>query len=451
MPGERRDQPDDPPAPGPAPDPATDIGETTAQRRAAHPPAPGADDGGSTRAAEPALDLEGRENLAPALPGTRPAPPFGARPPMWADPSRTYEPGNLPLEHEGFTRTIETGVLTVGRRVDHLQARIAPIAFAYAVFKKYADDEGSRLAALMAYFTFLSLFPVAIGAVTILSRVLRNSPEKVRSIIQDVVPEAYQQQIFDAYRALPTSGAPLWIAMVGLLLAGTGGAFALYAMTNQLFAVPYRYRYGFGPRYVRVVLVVFIMAIAVLIVSVGGGIAGAWSDILAINRISVFLMSTATFSASLYVSITILSRRVLHPRELLPGALLGGIVVTTVVSLGSRLVTSFVANSAPVYGAFATVIAVISVLVLTSNGIVISLEISIVHAWELWPRGIDIHLLFPGDERAYALLTLMDERMPSQRNDVRFDATGHFHPARPLMQTLNRHQPGVPPTPYDQG
>ena len=49
------------------------------------------------------------------------------------------------------------------------------------------------------------------------------------------------------------------------------------------------------------------------------------------------------------------------------------------------------------------------------------------------------------------LLTLMDERMPSQRNDVRFDATGHFDPARPPMQTLNRRQPGVPRTPYDQG
>ena len=51
-----------------------------------------------------------------------------------------------------------------------------------------------------------------------------------------------------------------------------------------------------------------------------------------------------------------------------------------------------------------------------------------VRAWQLWPRGVDINLLFPADERAYALLTLMDERMPSQRNGVAFDATGHDDP-----------------------
>ena len=69
--------------------------------------------------------------------------------------------------------------------------------------------------------------------------------------------------------------------------------------------------------------------------------------------------------------------------------------------------TSFVATSTPIYGAFATVIGVISVLVLTSNGLVLALEISVVRAWQLWPRGIDIHLLFPADERAYVLLSLM--------------------------------------------
>ena len=63
---------------------------------------------------------------------------------------------------------------------------------------------------------------------------------------------------------------------------------------------------------------------------------------------------------------------------------------------------------------------------------------------------MDIHLLYPADERAYALLTLMDERMPSQRNDVRFDAVGHDDPRRAAWSTLTRRQPGIPRTPFDE-
>jgi hypothetical protein len=62
---------------------------------------------------------------------------------------------------------------------------------------------------------------------------------------------------------------------------------------------------------------------------------------------------------------------------------------------------------------------------------------------------VDINLLFPADERAYALLTLMDERMPSQRNGIAFDATGHDDPRRPDRVTLRSRPPGIPLRPYD--
>lgn len=380
-----------------------------------------------------------------------PPPPFSPRPPTWADTSRDYRPAGLPLEHTGVARKVETGVLTGARWVDHLQSRIAPIAFAYAVFKKYSDDEGSRLAALMAYYTFLSLFPLAIGGVALLNLFLSNYPNAVEKIISEVVPDDYQQQILDAYAALPTSGTALWIALIGLLLAGTGGVFAFYATVNQVFAVPYRYRYGFGPRYARVLIVILIMAIGVLIAAVGGLVVGAVVDLPGASRISVFLLTAGLVAVTLFLSVKILSRRLLGVGEVLLGALLGGLVVSGVVSLGSSLVSAFIASSSAVYGVFATAIGLISVILLAANGVVFSLEISVVRAWQLWPRGIDIHLLYPADERAYALLSLMDERMPSQRNDIRFDAEGHFDPRRPPFDTLDQRQPGLPLSPYDPG
>jgi hypothetical protein len=125
--------------------------------------------------------------------------------------------------------------------------------------------------------------------------------------------------------------------------------------------------------------------------------------------------------------------------------------MTTLIGLGSVLLGRFVAGSSAVYGVFGTVVGIFSLLFLVSNAVVFSFEISVVRAWQLWPRGVDINLLFPADERAYALLTLMDERMPSQRNGVAFDASGHDDPRRADLATLMRRPDGVPVHPYAVG
>ncbi|MFM2437939.1 MAG: hypothetical protein RLZ55_756, partial [Actinomycetota bacterium] len=130
------------------------------------------------------------------------------------------------------------------------------------------------------------------------------------------------------------------------------------------------------------------------------------------------------------------------------GAALGGLAMTAIIGLGSALIGRFIANSSAVYGAFATVVGIFSVMFLVSNAIVFSFEVSVVRAWQLWPRGVDINLLFPADERAFALLTLMDERMPSQRNSIAFDATGHDDARRAQLAALMERPQGVPVSPY---
>jgi uncharacterized BrkB/YihY/UPF0761 family membrane protein len=340
-------------------------------------------------------------------------------------------------------------VLGTSRLVDRLQSRFTPVAFGYAVFKKYADDEGSRLAALLAYYTFLSFFPLLIGGLAVLNTVLADRPDLVLSLVEDVVPPDYQQQVINAYESLPDSGPAFAIALIGLLLSGTAGVFSLYAMVNQVFCVPYRFRYGFGPRYARVLLMVLLLGAGVLAVTIGSAALATVSDIPSVQRAGGFLLLWLVASGLLFVAATVLTRRPLGFHEAGLGAGLGGLAMTLVLSLASLLVSRFVTTSAPVYGAFATVVAIFSVLFLVSNAIVFCFEISVVRAWQLWPRGVDINLLFPADERAFALLTLMDERMPSQRNGIAFDATGHDDPRRTDLASLMRRPPGVPRRPYD--
>lgn len=369
----------------------------------------------------------------------------------WLDPDRDYAAGEPPTSHTGVAGSVEKRVLGTSRTVDRLQASHGLIAFSYAAFKKYADDEGSRLAALLAYYTFMSLFPLAIAGFALLNTLLVGNQEYVNQLVADIVPPEYQSQVISAYEALPSGGAALGVALIGLVLAGTAGVFSMYAMVNQVFCVPYRFRYGFGPRYARVLLMVVLMGLGVLVVTVGSALVVNLTGYAFAQRAAASILLWLVASALLYAAATFLTRRSLTFGEVGLGAGLGGLAMTTLIGLGSALLGQFVAGSSAVYGVFGTVVGIFSVLFLVSNAIVFSFEISVVRAWQLWPRGVDINLLFPADERAYALLTLMDERMPSQRNGVAFDATGHDDPRRAALASLMRRPSGVPVHPYAVG
>ena len=60
---------------------------------------------------------------------------------------------------------------------DRLQRRHGLLGFPYAVIKKYGDDDGGREAALITYYGFLSVFPLLLLGVGVLSRVLADNPE----------------------------------------------------------------------------------------------------------------------------------------------------------------------------------------------------------------------------------------------------------------------------------
>lgn len=52
-------------------------------------------------------------------------------------------------------------------RLDAIQRVHRPTAFGYAVLKKYGDDRGGYLAALIAYYGFLSIFPLLLAFFTL--------------------------------------------------------------------------------------------------------------------------------------------------------------------------------------------------------------------------------------------------------------------------------------------
>src|SRR5437763_814035 len=62
------------------------------------------------------------------------------------------------------------------RRLDAFQQGRPPLAFLVAVIKKFGDDSAGSLAALIAYYGFLALFPLLLVLITVLGLVFANDP-----------------------------------------------------------------------------------------------------------------------------------------------------------------------------------------------------------------------------------------------------------------------------------
>ena len=108
------------------------------------------------------------------------------------------------------------------RRFDSVQQRHTAPAFVFAIVKKFGDDNGGTLAALMTYYGFLSIFPLLLVLVTVLGRVLRGNTSLQHQIVSSSLKNfpIIGQQLHDNVHALSGSAPGL---AVGLLLLTWGG------------------------------------------------------------------------------------------------------------------------------------------------------------------------------------------------------------------------------------
>ena len=310
----------------------------------------------------------------------------------------------------------------VGRVIawaDRFQRQHGVFGFPYAVIKKYGDDDGGREAALITYYGFLSIFPLLLLGVAILSKVLASDPELRQRLITEIVPPKLQPTIEQSLARLPTSTVPFIAGLIGLLFAGTGVVFSAYQTLNNVAAVPRRVRAGFFPRYMRVFVMLATLLLGALAVGALTVAATALPGVPGLERTVAVLGSALVIFGVLLLGARLLLVRHAPFRALWPGAVMGAVVVALVLNLGTPLLARLVAKAGPVYGSFATVAGIFALLYLVSQALVYSAEVAAVRYAHLWPRALDVNDPAPADFRAYTLLARAQERIQVTRVDLR--------------------------------
>ena len=298
---------------------------------------------------------------------------------------------------------------------DRTQRRHGVFGFPYAVVKKYGDDAGGRQAALITYYGFLSIFPLLLLGVAVLSQVLADHPDLRERLIAAIVPVALRPTVEHSLATLPTSAVPFVVGLIGLLFAGTGVVFSAYQTLNNVAAVRHRFRAGFVSRYVRVFAVLATVMLGALAVGALTVVATALPGQPGIQRAAAVLGSALVIFGVLLLAARLLLVRPAPVRVLWPAAVLGTVVVTLVLTVGAPLLARLVAKAGPVYGSFATVAGMFALLYLVGQGLVYAAEVAAVRYARLWPRAFDLTRPTEADVRALTLLAREQERIPAAR------------------------------------
>jgi membrane protein len=302
-----------------------------------------------------------------------------------------------------------TGVVA---RIDAYQRRHRWIGFPLAVVYKFADDQGPYLAALIAYYGFLSLFPLLLLLVTILGFLLHGDPGLQARLLDSALAEfpIVGSQLRQNFHALSGSGTGLVVGILGTLYGSLGVAGAIQNAFNRAWAVPRNQRPNPIASRLRSLLLLLVLGAGVLVttglsgLSTGAGAVGA--SVADALRLGAIPLATIANIGLFMIALRVLTARQVPTRRLRVGAVAAGIGWEVVQLLGTYFVTHVLKGAREAYGVFGLVLGLLAWLYLLALVTVLAAEINVVAARRLWPRALltpftDRVRLTPGDERAY--------------------------------------------------
>lgn len=239
-------------------------------------------------------------------------------------------------------------------RVETARSRYGWLDVAISTFKRFSDGDGGFFAAGLTYYTFFSVFPLvlfavsALGFVAFLSRDLKQDllDAGVRSfpLISDILTANNLNKIEDARFSL---------AAVGLLLvlySGTGAIVAFEHALNRIYGLSEEGT--FVQKRVRSLKFLgTIGGIALISVALGAvGILIESPVVSVLAFVAGFGMSVLLFASAF----RFLPKSNLAWREVLPGAVVAGAIFEVLKIVGPTYLTSGEEGRNATFGAFAT-------------------------------------------------------------------------------------------------
>jgi membrane protein len=317
-------------------------------------------------------------------------------------------------------------------KFDAFQRKHPFVGFPYAVIKKYGDDEAGKQAALLAYYGFLSLFPLLLVLTTSLKLFLRNDSHLQQRILQGAT--TYFPSIGDSLQpshGVSGTGIALVIGIVLTLFGARGVADVFRGAVNHVWQVPVVKRTGFPMALLKSMSIVLVGGIGLVAAPFISGYAVSFGHNFAYTLMGLVITMLILFAVFLFLFHLALS--VSRPfGELWVGAATAAVGLTVLQSVGGLLITSHLRNLNSLYATFALALGLLYWLYLQTQVVMYAMELDSVRVLKLSPRSVNQKDLTEQDRSAFRLYAHRNRYHDDEEIDVHSKNTKK----RPLLERL---------------
>lgn len=318
------------------------------------------------------------------------------------------------------------------RRVDRFQQRHRVLAIGFGVVKKFGDDRAGSLAALIAYYGFLAVFPLLLLLTTSLGLALGANSSLQTAVLNSALRDfpIIGNQLVGQIRPLRGSGAALVFGIGGLLWGSLGVTQVSQLAMAEVWNVPGVIRPNFVARFARGLSLFGVIGLGLVATTVLASLSTFGNAALPLKVLGI--VGSVAINIGLYAAAFRLTTPASVPTgELVPGAALGGIAWSVLQALGAYLVGHQLRHASQVYGYFGSVLGLVSWIYLGAQLTLYAAEFNVVRSRRLWPRSIVQPPLTEADIRTFDAIARQGERRPEQAVESTWDESAEPEPPPP--------------------
>jgi uncharacterized BrkB/YihY/UPF0761 family membrane protein len=271
--------------------------------------------------------------------------------------------------------------------IDAWQRRHRWAGVPFAVNKKFSDDNANLQVLALAWYGFTAIFPLLLVVVTILGFVGQASLGTTFLTTLHKFPVVGSNFNPQNPSSLHGSTAGLVIGLIGLIYGAQGVTQSAQQAMVTVWNIPQTKTTGFLPRLGRSLAGLIIIGGTFLVnAALSTYVTGGTSNYAI--RVPALAGLLIINSALYYAAFTILTPKVVGPRGLWPGAVMGGVAFTALITVGTGLLTHTLNNASNTYGTFGAVIGIVAILLLLAKVSIYAAELNPVLARNLYPRAL---------------------------------------------------------------
>jgi membrane protein len=220
-------------------------------------------------------------------------------------------------------------------QVDQFQQRHQPVAIPVAVVRKFAEDQSTNLASMIAFWAFFSLFPLLLVFVTLLGFLL---PTGIKTTVLEHVVSMVPLVDTSALHGLSGSWWALLVGLVSALWSGLAVVRTVEVAFNAVWEIPYVKRPGLLSQLLRALGVLATIGLGLVASTLITGFVSGEStgiDLGWPGRVAGYVVAIALDVGLFVAAFRILTNREITTRQVLPGAVLSGVLFWVLQSLSS--------------------------------------------------------------------------------------------------------------------